>query len=281
MRESWANIQNKSLERHNLAPVTHLSYKELGLDIKPTKHLGKHATALERKGVKTFLGERNDAIRRANKAVIKSATDSIFDREDRAPEFDYFETKRTNSFIEAANSFIAERATYTAPSPSTARAREQLATARARAERRANRELKRATKALEHNLPRFASRLAWRKEHSQKYDERQMQELDAFYKTLNVRDFTLKNNKPYISPGNWFKPVLERLTVDDILENPQIFQIVADPEQERQKFTAKTPKFNDSQSFTGEVVQTPIRESKTSQSEDLTPSRPTNTFRPR
>ena len=318
VRESWANTQNKSLERHNLAPVTHKSYKDLGLDIKPGGHLGKNASALLRKkreeqaertrelfNSRSFsraddinllkqhryifkfetaevpLSLINKELQHENKSRIKSTADSIIDRNNRESASDYRASRDTYSFIEKANSFIAERATYTAPSPSTARAREQLVTRRVRAERRANRELERATKTLERNLSIVASRLAWRKEHSQKYDERQMQELDAFYKTLNVRDFTLKNNKPYIPAGNWFKPVLERLTVDDILENPQIFQIVADPEQERQKFTAKTSKFNDSQSFTAEVVQTPIRESKTSQSEDLTPSKPTNTFRPR
>ena len=49
VREQWADIQNQSLERHNLAPVTHKSYRELGLDIKPGIHLGKDATALVRK----------------------------------------------------------------------------------------------------------------------------------------------------------------------------------------------------------------------------------------
>ncbi|MGP9493491.1 MobA/MobL family protein [Psychrobacter sp. AOP7-B1-24] len=49
VREQWADIQNQSLERHNLAPVTHKSYRELGLEIKPGIHLGKDATALVRK----------------------------------------------------------------------------------------------------------------------------------------------------------------------------------------------------------------------------------------
>ena len=311
VREQWANIQNKSLERHNLAPVTHKSYKDLGLDIKPGAHLGKNASALLRKKreeqaqryKELFNGRSfsrvddinllkqhryifkfetaevplsliNKELQHENKSRIKSAADSVIARNNRA-------SRDTYSFIEKANSFIAERATAPATATSTARAREQLVTRRVRAERRANRELERASKTLERNLSIVSSRLAWRNEHHSKYDERQMQELDAFYKTLNVRDFTLNDNKPYISPGDWFKHVLERLTVDDILENPQIFQIVADPEQERQKFTAKTSKFDDSQSLDTRVVQTPILDSKTSQSEDLTPSRLTNTFRPR
>lgn len=328
VRESWANIQNKSLERHNLAPVTHKSYREIGLNVRPGLHLGKNASALLRKkreeqaertrelfNSKSFsrvddinllkqhryifkfetaevpISLINEELQHENKSRIKSTADSVIARNNRESASDYrayersFELSRdTYSFIEKANSFIAERATAPAPSPSTARAREQLATARARAERRANRELERATNTLERNLSIVASRLAWRKEHHSKYDERQMQELDAFYKTLNVRDFTLNDNKPYISPGDWFKHVLERLTVDDMLENPQIFKIVANPEQERLDYSSKSLKFDDSQSLTSEVIQTPSNQYKTSQSEDLTPSSPMNTmntFRPR
>ena len=325
VRESWANIQNKSLERHNLAPVTHKSYKDLGLDIKPGGHLGKHASALLRKkreeqaertrelfNSRSFrraddinllkqhryifkfetaevpLSLINKELQHENKSRIKSTADSIIARNNRESASDYrayersFELSRdTYSFIEKANSFIAERATAPATATSTARAREQLITRRVRAVRRANRELERATNTLERNLSIVASRLAWRKEHHSKYDERQMQELDAFYKTLNVRDFTLENNKPYVSPGEWGKHVLERLTVDDILENPQIFKIVANPEQERLDYSSKSLKFDDSQSLTSEVIQTPSNEYKTSQSEDLTHSKSTNTFRPR
>lgn len=330
VRESWANIQNKSLEQHNIALVTHKSYKDLGLDIKPGGHLGKHASALLRKKreeqaqrykelfnsmnfsraddinllnqhryiielesvAEVPLSLINKELQHENKSRIKSTADSVIARNNRESASDYrayersFELSRdTYSFIEKANSFIAERATAPAPSPSpstsTAKAREQLVARRVRAVRRANRELERATKTLERNLSIVASRLAWRKEHSKKYDERQMEELDAFYKTLNVSDFTLNDNKSYISPGDWFKQVLERLTVDDMLENPQIFKIVANPEQERLDYSSKSLKFDDSQSLTSEVIQTPSNEYKTSQSEDLTPSRPTNTFGPR
>ena len=311
VREQWANIQNKSLERHNLAPVTHKSYREIGLNVEPGKHLGKNASALLRKKreeqaqrykelfnsmnfsraddinllkqhryifkfetAEVPLSLINKELQHENKSRIKSTADSVIARNNRA-------SRDTYSFIEKANSFIAERATAPATATSTARAREQLVTRRVRAERRANRELERASKTLERNLSIVASRLAWRNEHHSKYDERQMQELDAFYKTLNVRDFTLENNKPYVSPGDWFKHVLERLTVDDMLENPQIFKIVANPEQERLDYSSKSLKFDDSQSLTREVIQTPILDSKTSQSEDLTPSSPMNTFRPR
>ena len=74
VREQWANIQNQSLERHNLAPVTHKSYKDLGVKFRPTKHLGKDATAMERKGLQTNLGKYNESINKFNRSHLESAT---------------------------------------------------------------------------------------------------------------------------------------------------------------------------------------------------------------
>ena len=75
VREQWANIQNQSLERHNLAPVTHKSYKDLGVKFRPTKHLGKDATAMERKGLQTHLGQYNESINQYNRVNFKSAAE--------------------------------------------------------------------------------------------------------------------------------------------------------------------------------------------------------------
>lgn len=71
VREQWANIQNKSLEPHNIAPVTHKSYKDLGLNFKPTKHLGKHAHALQNRGIRTRIGDYNESINKRNNAHIE------------------------------------------------------------------------------------------------------------------------------------------------------------------------------------------------------------------
>lgn len=74
VREQWANIQNKSLEPHNIAPVTHKSYKDLGLNFKPTKHLGKHAHALQNKGYRTKIGDYNESINKRNHAHLELST---------------------------------------------------------------------------------------------------------------------------------------------------------------------------------------------------------------
>lgn len=62
VREQWADIQNQSLERHNLAPVTHKSYRELGLDIEAGVHLGKNATFLIREN-QTLAAQNMQSIR--------------------------------------------------------------------------------------------------------------------------------------------------------------------------------------------------------------------------
>lgn len=77
VREQWADIQNKSLQRHNLAPVTHKSYQDLGLKFKPTVHLGKHATTLERMGKPTYLGAHNESVNRDNSAHLEFAASGL------------------------------------------------------------------------------------------------------------------------------------------------------------------------------------------------------------
>lgn len=75
IRSNWADIQNKALKRHDLAPVTHKSYKDLGLPLKPTVHLGRYEAELVRKGKYSKIGEYNDEIEAENRAHIISTAD--------------------------------------------------------------------------------------------------------------------------------------------------------------------------------------------------------------
>ena len=49
----------------------HKSFKDRGLEIKPTIHLGEKASALERKGIKTDKGNHNREVRRLNTLIVK------------------------------------------------------------------------------------------------------------------------------------------------------------------------------------------------------------------
>jgi len=67
-REEWANFLNKTLEKKGLDDrVSHKSYKDQGIDREPTKHLGPVYAALERKGIRTKIGDENRAIEARNK----------------------------------------------------------------------------------------------------------------------------------------------------------------------------------------------------------------------
>jgi ATP-dependent exoDNAse (exonuclease V) alpha subunit len=68
LREAWAEHVNLALERDELARgiepgtwerVDHRSLEEQGIDREPTVHLGPQATAMEREGVVTRLGDHN------------------------------------------------------------------------------------------------------------------------------------------------------------------------------------------------------------------------------
>ena len=317
VRESWSNIQNKSLQRHNLAPVTHKSYKDLGLDIKPGRHLGKNASAVLRKKreeqaqrykelfnsmnfsraddinlleqhryiiefeekAEVPISLINKELQHENKSHIKSTADSVIDRNNRESASDYrayersFELSRdTYRFIERTDRAITTRATAPTTINSTAREREQLVAKRVRTERFYKRTTEQAISCHESNTRVIATRLAWRHRHK-KFDERQLQELDDFFQTLEIKGLEKEN------PSERANIVKDKLTDEIIIDNPHIIKILRNSVDERNEYAAKSSKFDDSQSFTGEMVQTPIRESKTSQSEDLTPLRTQNSFR--
>lgn len=67
LRQNFADIMNKIAVRDGLdIYIEHLSFEQRGLDREPTKHLGKDATQLERKGVQTKIGDENRAIKQRN-----------------------------------------------------------------------------------------------------------------------------------------------------------------------------------------------------------------------
>ena len=76
-RKQWANILNERLAQKGVQPVSHKSYKDLGLTFKPTKHLGKDASILERMGIETEIGKYNESVNRYNHNQIGLAASSL------------------------------------------------------------------------------------------------------------------------------------------------------------------------------------------------------------
>ncbi len=66
-RQSWEEYQNRYLERNQRPERVSLkSYKRQGIDQIPTGHMGAAASAMEKKGIETDIGNLNREIRQAN-----------------------------------------------------------------------------------------------------------------------------------------------------------------------------------------------------------------------
>ena len=130
VREQWADIQNQSLERHNLAPVTHKSYRELGLDIEAGVHLGKNATFLIRENQtlaaqnmqsiregrlneveplkKIYLQQHNRIIDDDNRTIIEHAANSGITGSQQKIERSQRQIEQTNQQERSINSSIEQ-----------------------------------------------------------------------------------------------------------------------------------------------------------------------------
>ena len=70
-RRAWTEkVNEKFRECHMAARIDHRSYKEQGIDLIPTIHEGYEVRAMEKKGIKTVIGELNRAIRQFNQIFI-------------------------------------------------------------------------------------------------------------------------------------------------------------------------------------------------------------------
>lgn len=78
-RKQWADILNERLIKKGVQPVTHKSYREIGLKFKPTKHLGKNASIAERMGVQTEIGKYNESVNRYNRSHLKFTAGDLTD----------------------------------------------------------------------------------------------------------------------------------------------------------------------------------------------------------
>lgn len=77
LRESWARIGNRHIERHGFeASLDHRTLEAQGIEREPTIHMGKAATAIEREGSASDLGDVNREIKTGNdRRVINLAAE--------------------------------------------------------------------------------------------------------------------------------------------------------------------------------------------------------------
>lgn len=133
-----------------------------------------------------------------------------------------------------------------------------------------------AIKCYESNVGLIANRLAWRKIKHTKYDDRQMKELDAFYKTLGVKDFTLGE---LVELRAGVDVVKDKLTDEIIINNHKVVAILRDPVAEREIYLAKTSQNASDSVETKKTQNSSLESSKALESAIETYERPKNTFR--
>lgn len=67
LRVEWARLANRALEQAGQhVQIDHRSFRRQGVKRMPSRHLGASATALERRGIKTRIGDGNRAAARLN-----------------------------------------------------------------------------------------------------------------------------------------------------------------------------------------------------------------------
>lgn len=89
IRATWADMANRALERAGQhVQIDHRSLKAQGIQRFPHLHLGASASAMERRGIKTRIGEQNRVCDLRNSSVIHigEEQDSIQQAEKRAQE---------------------------------------------------------------------------------------------------------------------------------------------------------------------------------------------------
>ena len=126
IRGIWADMVNKRLVQHDIVPISHKSYKELGLDIIPQRKEGKNATALARYGIQTDVRNKNDVIKERNRAAIESAADSHITSRSEAAARASTGATRAGRATQAANEWLHKSDSWlsrAAPKPFDPRSR--------------------------------------------------------------------------------------------------------------------------------------------------------------
>lgn len=108
LRAQWADLANRALERADVtARIDHRSYADQGIELTPTKHVGRDAMAMDRRGLEADRIDIHNADRQKQAAEITArpeiiiekitATQAVFTKRDIAKEL--------NRYIDDADQF--------------------------------------------------------------------------------------------------------------------------------------------------------------------------------
>lgn len=105
VRKSWADMLNETLLEKNVQPVSHKSYRELGLDILPKIHYGNNASTEAKQRYNDDIDKRN-----RNTAAIKSAADRCIATESRETECADTRAREAANSIASASEWLSRAA---------------------------------------------------------------------------------------------------------------------------------------------------------------------------
>ena len=215
------------------------------------------------------------ALNRTNATTRDTASERVRDSERRIAE-QIRRIKYSNVVYNRAADFQSAKTGTSDRASERTRERERLIAQSTSKEHFYRNTVASAIKCHERNIGLIANRLAWRRIKHTKYDDRQMKELDAFYRTLDVKDFTLRELVALLPSVDVVK---DKLTNEIIINNHQVVAILRDPVSERESYLNKTSK-NASDSLEIRKTQnSSLESSKASEITIETYERPKNTFR--
>lgn len=272
---------NNDIKQHNAiiiksAADSYIAESVRRIELSDTSY--DRVTALNRTQART----RDTASERVGDATASSTANERLRDSERVIEEQARGIKHSNIVYDRVADFRAAGTRTSDRASERTRERERLIAQSAREGSFYSVSIAKATDCHERNIRIIASRLIFRHRDSTKYDDRQMQKLDTFYKTLAIRDFAVTRNlsrEEYVQPNEWIGLVRERLTDDKIINNTEVMAIVRDPATEQSNYLAKTSQ-NASDSVEMRKTQnSSLESSKALESAIETYERPKNTFR--
>lgn len=274
-RESWADILNKKLIEKGVQPVTHKSYRELGLDIVPTVHVGNNDYSDDKRALNERINNRNEsAIKSAADSCITTSSESIRVNQQRLDDTASTDRQQAAERLADSQQRLDDSVRAIKQSDFSYERVAEFDTRAIRKHYLNQREIEQAVSSYDSNVNVVASRLAWRQRDSDKYDDRQMQQLDDFFETLDTSEINRGN------PQLWASIVREQLTDDDIINNAHIVAIVRDPVAEREIYFSKTSQNASDSVESIKTYDSSLEVSSTAESAIETSVRHTNRFRP-
>ena len=277
IRALWAEMLNKRLVAHGIAPVTAASYQDRNLDVLPTIHTGRDPLTAAKRSTNDDITNRNQRVfqerldtlqRLATRANgITGITDSITARHrqltgDTDKRIEYSQRRITNPtrptalnpFDEAIRASAARRKQAAAELVEQTRRFDHASKRENGGAHYRDRDVEDAYQRVERNKQRLAAlfvtrhredkrlRAGWREDPDQypnKFDYRQSDLLDQFSNNLQLNQQENEDTHEYL------RRITQLMTVDFRSANEDMVNLLRNPKAERAQYNAIKQDFED------------------------------------